>query len=130
MCVCVYVCVCARMFQHVHTLYRCHASALFVYVSPSLPCVCVYVPLHHRLCVVPIELKIKSEHSDAGVDPTGSDHPPCYGPPIWLGQLVWQHCSLSLLVLVRLLAAQGRNRDIQAARSDANAAKEEKQKKR
>ena len=38
--------------------------------------------------------------SDAQVDATGSDYPPCSGAPIWLKQLVWQHGLLPVFILV------------------------------
>ena len=68
--------------------------------------------------------------SDGQVDATGSDYPPFWGAPIWLKQLVWQHCFCSILVLVWLPMVHWRKQGLQAMCSDTNAAKEEKQKKK
>ena len=38
---------------------------------------------------IPIELNTYSERSEARDHARGSNHPPCYGAPIWLKRLIW-----------------------------------------
>ena len=49
---------------------------------------------------IPIELNTYSERSETRDHARGSNHPPCYGAPIWLKRLIWLYCFLSILVFV------------------------------
>ena len=74
---------------------------------------------------IPIELNTYSERSEARDHARGSNHPPCYGAPIWLKRLIWLYCFLSILVfVVRLPMVHERKQDLQTMCSDTYTPKE------
>ena len=77
-----------------------------------------------------IELKYRGSTAMPKLVPQEVTFPPCCGALVWLAQLVWQHCWLSVLAVVWLPVVDWRKQDLQGMCFDANTAKTGKQKKR